>query len=130
MDKDPVVVISPVFKGAITLADLLTSEGTLLFVTNPISIRGSGYLFQILYNDFIFCLSIQNSSVVFQRNKTISVLTLDELVEENRPIMICAAWSHYELILDCMAGKDCKRVVIPTIPTADLYVTMGANGPR
>lgn len=118
MKKDPVVIISPVFKGAITLADLLNSEGTLSFVTDYRSIQANGFLFQVLYEGFVFCLSIQDCSVVIQRNDTVSVLTLDKLAEESRNIMIFAMWSHYNLILDCRVGNEGKRVEVPTIPTA------------
>lgn len=117
MEKDPVVIFSPALKGAITLSDLLTSQGTLQFVTDKHTIQSGGFLFQVLYHNFIFCLSIQNNSIVFQRNDTVSVLTLDELLEENRNIMIFAMWSHDTLTIDCRAGNKAKRAEIPTVPT-------------
>ena len=119
MEKDPVVKLSSTFKGAITLLDLLNSEATLSFEIDKHSIRGSRrFLFKVLYDNYIFCLSIQNKSVVIQRNNVTSVLTLDELLEENRNIRIFAMWSHYKLVLDCRAGRKWKRVEVPTTPIA------------
>jgi hypothetical protein len=118
MESDPVICISPVFKGAMALSDLLSSEGAIHFLTDKASIHNDGYLFQILYPDFVFCLSLQNGSLVFQRNDSVSVLTLDELLEDKRHLMIFAMWSYDAITLDCRAGDKVKRLELPTIPTA------------
>jgi hypothetical protein len=119
MEQDTVVRFSPAFKGAITLSDLLSSEGTLIFVTEQHSIQSGGFLFHILFQNFVFCLSFQDNSIVIQRNDTVSILSLEELLEEeNRNLGIFVMWSHYKLILDCRSGDKVKRVEVPTMPTA------------
>jgi hypothetical protein len=118
MEEDPVVKISPIFRGAITFADLLSSEGTLQFFTDKNSIQGGGFLFQILYHNFIFCLSIQNNSIIFQRNDTVVILTLDELLDEKRNLGIFAMWSYDTLTIDCRSGDKEKSVAYSTVPTA------------
>ena len=119
MAKAPMVGFSPTFKGAYTQSDLLHSEGTFFFLSDKDSIERGGYIFKVLYHNFIFCLNIQNNSVVLQRNAHVAVVTLDELLKENRHIGIFAMWSHDNLTLDCRAGETAaKRTEISTTPTA------------
>ena len=59
--QEPIIEVSPAFKGVITVADLLTTEGTLQFSTNRNSVNEGGVLFQLIYDNFVFILSIQNS---------------------------------------------------------------------
>ena len=101
--QEPIIEVSPAFKGVITVADLLTTEGTLQFSTNRNSVNEGGVLFQLIYDNFVFILSIQNSSIVFQRNEV---------------VMVFAIWTHETLTLHCIAGKDDKRAKVQTIPTA------------
>ncbi|MBW2162918.1 MAG: hypothetical protein JRF43_00305 [Deltaproteobacteria bacterium] len=116
--QEPIIEVSPAFKGVITVADLLTTEGTLQFSTNRNSVNEGGVLFQLIYDNFVFILSIQNSSIVFQRNEVVSVLTLQEILDKNDEVMVFAIWTHETLTLHCMAGKDDKRAKVQTIPTA------------
>ena len=116
--QEPIIEVSPAFKGVITVADLLTTEGTLQFSTNRNSVNEGGVLFQLIYDNFVFILSIQNSSIVFQRNEVVSVLTLQEILDKNDEVMVFAIWTHETLTLHCIAGKDDKRAKVQTIPTA------------
>ena len=116
--QEPIIEVSPAFKGVITVADLLTTEGTLQFSTNRNSVNEGGVLFQLIYDNFVFILSIQNSLIVFQRNEVVSVLTLQEILDKNDEVMVFAIWTHETLTLHCMAGKDDKRAKVQTIPTA------------
>ena len=118
MENEPIVGFSPAFKGAITVSDLLNSEGTLNFITDKTSIHASGFLFQIDRFGFVFNLSFQNNSIVFQRDNTVLILNLSDLLEENSRIMIFAMWTHSELKLDCRAGETIKKADVPTDPTA------------
>jgi len=116
--QEPIIRVSPAFKGAITVADLLTTEGTLQFSIDRNSINEGGIIFQLINDDFVFVLSLQNNSIVFQRNKTVSVLTVQEILDKNYEVMVFAIWTHEILTLHCMAGEDSKRAEVPTIPTA------------
>ncbi|MBU0651694.1 MAG: hypothetical protein KJ649_13105 [Proteobacteria bacterium] len=118
----PIIEFSPSLKGAVTVADLLTAEGTFKFVTNRNIVDQGGFLFRLISDDFVFALSYQNSSIVFQRNATVSMVTLQELFNKNSEVVVFAIWTHETLTMHCVAGKageeDSKRVEVPTIPTA------------
>jgi len=118
MEKDPIVGFAPAFKGLITIPDLLNTEGTFTFTIDRHSIQAGGFLFQFIDNDFIFCLGFQNNSIVFQRNETVSVLTLDDILDKHEKVGIFAIWSHDKLTLDCGVGESLKRAEVPTTPTA------------
>lgn len=110
--------ISPTFKGFITPSDLLTGEGTLQFTIEKSQLVQGGNIFLIEDKDFIFNLSIQNLSLVVQRNETISVLTL-EMAPEKTQLVFFVIWSYSELKLICMFGKkkeDQLKAVVPTRP--------------
>lgn len=118
----PIIKIAHVLKGTITVTDLLSTEGTLIFIINRNSINNRSIIFQLIYDDFVFDLCIQdNTTIVFQRNETVSILTVQEILDKNHAVMIFASWKHDLLALHCMAGEDgeySKRVEVPTIPTA------------
>ena len=118
MPNEPIVQITPAFKGAITASDLLSTEGTLSFTSDRSSIHRGGDIFKIVYGDFSFYLSIQNSSLVFQRNETLSILYLNEVLEKSEKVSIFAVWNHDSLTLDCRSPVMTKRAEAPTTPAA------------
>lgn len=97
---------------------MLSSEGSLAFLTDRASISQGGFLFQVSGFDFDFCLSFQNEAIVFQRNNTFSVLNLAEFLKESDTITVFAMWSHSELKLDCRAKGEVRQANVPTQPTA------------
>ncbi|MEY8767761.1 hypothetical protein [Francisella philomiragia] len=114
MNNQPIIRISPAFKGCMTVADLLSTEGTITFAIDNESINNEGTLFQVIDENFIFALSFQNNSMVFQRNETISILTLEHAKKEN--IMFFVMWSHKTLTLQCKSNSISKKAEIPTTP--------------
>ena len=114
---NPIINITPAFKGTMTVADLLTTEGTLQFSTDRNYIHKGGFLCQLICDNFVFALSFKDNSLVFQRNETVSVLTLQEILDKNNKVMVFAMWTHEKLILHCIAGEDNKIAEVPTIPT-------------
>jgi len=118
---NPIINIHPSFKGKLTVTDLLSTEGTLAFPVFADYINKEGFIFQLMYDDFVFALSFHNNSLVFQRNKTVSILTLQEIFDNNDGFMVFVMWSHEHLILQCIAGATGevnKIAEAPTIPTA------------
>lgn len=112
--------IAPQIKGYLAPADLLTSEGTFFFgyKKNKLLEEGTGTIFQIQGEGFIFNLSIQNSNFIVQRNETISVLNYDKVPEGTR-IQLSVIWSYTELKLLCNYGNkegDYIKAVVPNSP--------------
>jgi hypothetical protein len=110
--------LSPQIRGYLTPADLLTSEGTFHFTTEKSQLINGGYIFQIQGEGFIFNLSVQNLSIVVQRNETISVLTLDKIPDKTKLIFFIM-WSYSELSLICRYGikeEDQLKAVVPNSP--------------
>ncbi|GAG75348.1 unnamed protein product, partial [marine sediment metagenome] len=94
--------------------------GTFTFMTDKKSLLGSGIIFRIESAGFIYIFSIQNVSLVVQRNDVVSVLTLND-VPEDIPLGIYVMWNFSELTLTCRFGsleKDEKKSVVPTPPLA------------
>ena len=118
MEKQPHIEFSASFKGAITYSDLLSTEGTLAFVTDQASIQRGGFLFQVDGFDFVFSLSFQNNQIVFQRNNIVSVLSLEELLAMSQRVHVFVMWTQTELKLDCRAALTTKEATVPTTPTA------------
>lgn len=118
--KEASIDINPLFKGMITAKDLLFSEGTLSFSTNSQSISSSnGFLFTVVSDNFIFASSIQNRSIVMQRNEVVSTVTLEEYLGLSSPIQVFLSWTFTKLIIDCGVSADKrKRIEIPTKPEA------------
>ena len=58
---EPILRVSPAFRGSITVADLLNTTGTLGFSTDKHYVDQGGIIFQLIYDDFVFALSFQNS---------------------------------------------------------------------
>lgn len=112
------VMIAPVFKGQLTISDLLSSEGTMMFVTDEASIQNGGFLFQVIEHDFIFCLSIQERNLVFQRNDVVLMMPLPDFSEPNQKAILSAAWTHGKLELRCCAHDIEESAEAPTQPTA------------
>lgn len=90
--------IAPQLRGYLTPSDLLTSEGTFHFSSEKSQLLQGGYIFHIQSEGFIFNLSIQNLSLVVQRNETISVLMLDKIPEKTK-LVIFVMWSYSNLTL-------------------------------
>ncbi len=113
---------APVLKGHVTNRDLLNNNGTFSFITQKESLIQGGSLFSLIdnssSNSFIFSLSIQNQSIVFQRNSDVLVLTLED-IPDGRPFGIFVIWTYTELKLICMHGingQDEKSVTVQTNP--------------
>lgn len=97
--------LAPSMKGYITPLDLLSTTGTLVFSTKKSELNNGGFIFSLGGEDFIFSLSIQNMSVVLQRNNTISVLTIDEAPDLER-LGFYIIWSYSKLTLICRYGSN------------------------
>lgn len=116
-------ITSPGLNGSITAKDILNNQGSFTVVIDSNSFYQGGILFQIVDNspssNFVFSLSIQNQSIVFHRNETVSVLTLDGTPICQRYIII-VTWDFTELTVNCSYGNketDSKRAVVKTNPT-------------
>lgn len=113
---------APILKGKFTIRDFLNNEGTFNFKTDKESINKAGFFFTLVDDtnseNFIFSLSIQNQSIVFQRNNIVSVLTLED-VPDGKPLTIFVMWNYTELILICRYGsneQDEKKATVKTNP--------------
>lgn len=116
-------IASPALSGSITARDILNNQGSFTVVIDHIALNEGGVLFQInddtTNNNFVFSLSIQNKSIVFQRNDIVSVLTLDGTPFCKRYI-ITVTWSYNELSIYCSYGNkatDSRRATVKTKPT-------------
>lgn len=118
MGKDPVVNITPGFRGAITERDLLESEGSLYFsIKNPPTID-DGLIFNIADDIFFFCLSFKNNSIELQRNESICSLSLDDALGKSDDIIFSIIWTHDKLALSFSIGGVTEETETPTSPTA------------
>ena len=121
---EPKLSVCPQFKGAVTFHDLLSAEGTVTFITDRSTIRNDGLLFNLLADNFILSVSIQNESIVFQRNETVSVCTLSGLKEISRNLRVILIWTYTELIIDCGYSYETRKVIKvnsnPSAPPSDL----------
>jgi hypothetical protein len=116
---NPLFETTPQLKGILTLRDLLNNEATISFRVPSIKNLGQGFLFRLLHDEFIMNLSFGDNTIVFQRNETVSVLTLDDIPESGN-IMFFIMWNFSELIIDCRYGpteKDSKISKVPTVPS-------------
>lgn len=112
--------LAPPVRGYLTPADLLMSEGTFQFATEKSQLLDGGNIFQIQGDGFIFNLSIQNLSLVVQRNETVSILTLENVPEKTR-LLFFIMWSYSKLTLMCKYGKgevDQIKSEVPNSPIA------------
>ena len=115
---EPVISITPAFKGAMVPSDLLSSSGAITFVTDRASIGEGGFIFQVKCDGFIFALSFQNQSIVLQRNETVSVFDLKSFINKYDRIRVFAMWSTSALGFECGVDEDRKHISVPTKPIA------------
>ncbi|TAK96687.1 hypothetical protein EPO05_01255 [Patescibacteria group bacterium] len=109
--------ITPAFKGFATAQDFLNSAGTLHFKISKAAISTGGLVFRISDETFIFTLSFQNSSLVLQRNSTVSILTLDEFTD-TAMLGIFVIWTFDKLVLYCLQDDKTKVTEVETVPCA------------
>ncbi len=109
--------LAPQVRGYLTPADLLMSEGTFHFATEKNQLLGGGYIFQIQGEGFVFNLSVQNLSLVVQRNETVSILTLDKIPEKTR-LGIFIMWSYSKLTLICRYGNKEEDQIKSEVPNS------------
>jgi hypothetical protein len=114
----PQINITPALKGAMVPTDLLTSEGTIHFIVDRRNIQKDGIIFQVLDNNFIFCLGFKNSSLICQRNDTVSVLTTDQLPTSLEHIRVLIMWTFDYIFLSCGMGNHKVEAKVPTTPVA------------
>ena len=114
---------TPSLSGSITPRDILNNQGSFTVVTDYVAFNEGGIFFQIIddtpNSNFIFSLSIQNQSIVFQRNDVVSVLTLDGTPFCQRYIII-VTWNFTELTVNCNYGNketDLRSAVVKSKPT-------------
>lgn len=113
--------ISPVFKGALTLSDLLSSEGTMTFVF--FNDNSNGVIFEIDTDIFKFILLKDGNSLVFQRNDSACIISLKELSKTVIEHTVFINWSHSELSILLMNKHrklESKVQTRLTIPPNDL----------
>lgn len=107
-------------KGNLSVRDLLNNEGTIILGTNKKSLKKSGHVFYLIENSkteqFIFSLSVQNQSLVLQRNDVVSILTLDDI--PNKQLFICVMWNYTNLTLTCKYGPNNSDEKIATVKTS------------
>lgn len=119
--KDQVIFsISQALQGGISIHDILSSTGTIAFQIDKKSELKNDFIFTLQTEGFIFNYSIQNQSLVLQRNNIVSVLLLKD-IPDNKRLSIFAQWKINELILICIFGPTKeyeKKVVVETPPLA------------
>jgi len=114
--------INPTIKGYITASDLLNHEGTFHFAAFKDSFKNNGLMFSLIddstLNKFIFSLSIQNTSIVLEKNEVESIFTLHEIPDDVVPLRIYIMWTYTELTILCKYGlnDDEKKIVVKTNP--------------
>jgi len=81
-------------------------------------IQKAGFVFQVLDDDFVFLLSFQHSSLVCQRNETVSVLETNQIPSSVDQLMFHIIWTFDRITLSCGMGIEYARAEVPTIPTA------------
>lgn len=118
MTTEAQVVISPIFKGQLTISDLLTSGGTMFFWIKEAIFKDGGCVFQIIHDDFVFCLSVQQRRLVLQRNDSLLVLPLPEISDANQKVVLHAIWAYDKLKLGYSIKSAKDNIEISTRPTA------------
>lgn len=111
--------IAPQIRGYLTPADLLMSEGTFHFSTEKSQLLEGGFIFQIQGDGFTFNLSIQNLSIVVQRNETVSILTLEKIPEKTR-LGFFIMWSYAKLTLICKYGNKEEDQIKSEVPNSPI----------
>jgi hypothetical protein len=101
--QEPIIFFSPNLKGTISLPDLLNSEGTFQFVLRTKSIMNE-VQFKVVAEGFVFILSYNNGSFIFERNEQTLVLDSNEIIKKNDHMLVTAMWSKDRLFLICHNG--------------------------
>lgn len=109
----PKCFISPSFQGGLFPKDFLQTKGTLHFVTDWQVLDNDQLVFRVEDDNFVFQLGFKGSQIHFQRNKTISVVSTDDLVKDGRCQLI-AMWSPIELTIICGWEDHRKEIRIQT----------------
>lgn len=116
---EPIVYISPAFRGGLIPSDLFKTEATIMFTVSSDMVVHDGIIFHIEYEQFIFSLSFQSNSIVFQRNDTVSIFELNEFIHSSADIHTFIIWSTSSITLNCGINRDNnKHYEIKTKPVA------------
>ncbi|BBQ52346.1 MULTISPECIES: hypothetical protein [Aeromonas] len=106
---EPIVYISPAFRGGLIPSDLFRTEATIMFDVSCDMVIHGGIIFHIEYEEFILSLSFQNNSIVFQRNDTVSVLELNEFIYLSADIRTFVIWSTSSITLNCGINREPRK---------------------
>jgi hypothetical protein len=109
--QEPIILFSPNLKGTISLPDLLNSEGTIQFVIKPKSMSNE-VQFQVIAEGFVFILSFDNGSFIFQRNGQTLVLDSNKIIKNNVHMLVTAMWSKDRLCLNYYNGTTLKTELL------------------
>lgn len=118
MNKEPTIFISKSLEGSLTIFDLLLSTGGIAIAFDKPTFTTGGFIFAIDAFDFVFCLSIQNGSIYFQRNEYVTYLKISNLQKSNTVISIFANWLPNKLELHCDIHGTSEKSQAPSISIA------------
>lgn len=112
------VDISPSYKGHVTPLDVLSTEGTVFFVTDISSIAGRGYMFVAHDLGFFFSLYVDRNSLFLERNGVSATLSVPDRYNTSGKIIVTAMWSATHLYLEWKGKEISAESDMETIPTA------------
>lgn len=117
----PIINIAPCLVGMITPNDLLSTQGHHFLVMSLESMDRSGYLFQLVDNNFIFQLEIENRGFRMRRNEV--ELFVSTIGAKSENILFVLHWTLSEIGIKIKAQeiyKDLSEELCPKAPPLSL----------
>lgn len=96
--SEPSVRINPSFNGVLTYENLLSNEGSIVFILKNDNVSRGGLFWEVSFESYIFTFSINidRKSLVLERNEALCILPFDGM-PMNVDLIVIITWSHNAL---------------------------------
>lgn len=120
--NEPHISLTHTFEGFLAPSDLLISIGSLFFSMIGREFKKNGLMFLVKSDDFLFSLSIQNQSIILERNETKCIFNATNIIEQDGGVRALITWTPERLGIECGTTDDRKCLVntSPAAPPASL----------